>query len=428
MLTDWIHWLSSLHPDQLVSVVWGLLIVDGIRYGLGKVAMCLLDCARGVANWLLRRSAAASDEWTPTVGVILAGYNEAETIQATLRSIWGSYPRLEIVVVDDGSEDAMTPRAQEFASSHPGVLVLRRDRRGGKSSAMNLGLQFLTAEVVVIVDADSELGPDAIRRIVQPLSDPEVGAVAGTVLGRAPYGSLVTWFQAYEYLSSVFVGRMLAARIGLLGIVSGAFGAFRRSALDSLMGWDVGPPEDLDLTLTLRKAGYRIASAAHSICFTDLPTTWHVLARQRLRWDQSGVIRNHCRKHLDLACFWRKNVSWSDFILLLESWFTNIFCLIGIWGWFVWLAFHWKPESWMLLFSLYICYVVLELLQALTILYYTEDPRRDAPACLVVPLVPLYQMFLMVVRTYALLRETFLRSSFEDNYVPKHVREATWHW
>jgi cellulose synthase/poly-beta-1,6-N-acetylglucosamine synthase-like glycosyltransferase len=332
------------------------------------------------------------------------------------------------VVVDDGSEDGMARRAQRFARNHEGVLVLRRERRGGKSSAMNFALQHLRSEIIVVVDADSELGPDALRRIVQPLRDPRVGAVAGTVLGRRPFVNLVSWLQSYEYLSSIFVGRMVAARLGILGIISGAFGAFRRSALEAVHGWDVGPPEDLDLTLTLRKAGYRIASAATAICYTDLPTTWYALARQRMRWEQSGVIRNHCRKHLDLACIWRRNLLWSDLFLLAESWITNIVCLVGIWAWILWLCLNWGPDSAMLLVSLYACYLGLELLQALVILYYSENPGRDAVVCLVAPLVPFYQFFLMVVRTVALLRETFFRSSSQDNYVPRHVREATWKW
>jgi cellulose synthase/poly-beta-1,6-N-acetylglucosamine synthase-like glycosyltransferase len=293
---------------------------------------------------------------------------------------------------------------------------------------MNFGLQYLHSEIIVVVDADSGLGPQALERIVQPLKDPRVGAVAGTILGRQPFANLVSWLQAYEYLSSIFVGRMVAARLGILGIVSGAFGAFRRSALTAVNGWDVGPPEDLDLTLTLRKAGYRIASAARAMCFTDLPTTWYALARQRMRWEQSGAIRNHCRKHLDLACVWRRNLLWSDLFLLAESWLTNIVCLIGIWAWILWLCVNWTPECWLLLFGLYVCYLALELVQAVVILYYSVDPGHDALVCLVVPIVPFYQIFLMMVRSVALVREALFRSSFQDNYVPRHVREATWKW
>src|SRR5262249_10946771 len=147
------------------------------------------------------------------------------------------------------------------------VLVLRRPRRSGKSSATNFALTYTRADVVIVIDCDSSVGPGALWEIVQPLRDPQVGAVAGNILARNPFTNLCTWLQGYEYSSTIFVGRMLSARLGILGIVSGAFGAFRRDVLAQVNGWDVGPPEDLDLTLTIRKAGYRIEFAPYAECY-----------------------------------------------------------------------------------------------------------------------------------------------------------------
>ena len=428
MLNDWTHWLSSLCPDELLTFLWGLLLVDGLRYTFGKVLMVFWDFGRE-SWWAARGKPLAENfDYCPSVCVILAGYNEGEIIESTLRSTWGTYPRLEIVVVDDGSLDDMAAKAQAFANDHAGVLVLKRPRRGGKSSAMNLALQYTKAEVIVVIDADSDVGELALWRIVQPLSDPRVGAVGGAVLGRNLFTNLATWMQGYEYLSSIFVGRLLSYRMGILGIVSGAWGAFRREALDRAQGWDVGPPEDLDLTMTIRKGGYRVGFTPFATCYTDLPATWKSLFRQRVRWDQSGVIRVHCRKHLEMACFWRPGHYFSDAALIFEAIFTNIICLTAIWGWIFWFCFNSSFDSWKLFLTLYLSYLVLETFQCLTILYYSENLRRDALVCLVWPLVPLYQLFLMVTRTYAQLREALFKLSYQDNYVPKHVREATWQW
>ncbi len=427
MLTDWIHWLSSLHADQLMALLGGLLLMDVPRYALCKILMCLWDCSRGVAHWLRGTSPPPAYTYCPSVCLVIAGYNEADTIEAALSSLWGSYPKLEIVVVDDGSEDGMASVAQRFARTHAAVTVLRRPDRGGKSSAMNAGLLYTRAEVVVVVDADSDLGPNAIWEIVQPLADPQVGAVSASVLARS-FTNLVTWLQAYEYLHSIFVGRILSARLGILGIISGAFGAFRREALDRVKGWDVGPPEDLDLTLTLRKAGYRIAFAPYAQCFTDLPSTWWALIKQRLRWERSGSIRNHCRKHVDMAHFWSPNFRFTDFWVLLENWVFNIFCMYGIWAWLVWYCWTWPDDGWKLLLSLYLCYVVFELIQVVSAFLYSTSLARDALICAIFPLVPLYNSFLLVVRLVATTEEILLRKSFQDNYVPKKVREATWHW
>jgi poly-beta-1,6-N-acetyl-D-glucosamine synthase len=425
VLSDWIHWLSWLHPDELLTFLLGLLLTDGPRYALARVVLCGWDWLR-----LLRRPAGADESFTycPSVCVILAGHNEAETVGATLESVYGSYPRLEVVVVDDGSTDGMADVARQFARAHPGVLVLSRPERGGKSSAMNFALAYVRAEVVVVVDADSHLGPAALWEIVQPLRDPRVGAVAGQVVARNPFASLATWLQAYEYLNTIFIGRMLAARLGILGIISGACGAFRTGVLRQVYGWDVGPPEDLDLTLAIRKAGYQIACAPYCQCYTEVPETWRALVRQRRRWERSGVVRNHCRKHLDLACFWHAHFRWSNLFLLLESWFFSIVCLANIWVWIAWFAWQGRPDSGHVLLTLYLCYLGFEVIQVLAILYYTTEPARDALICSVFWLAPLYQVLMLVVRLWATLEEIFFRGSFKDNFVPLKVRRATWHW
>jgi cellulose synthase/poly-beta-1,6-N-acetylglucosamine synthase-like glycosyltransferase len=428
MLTDWIHWLSCRHRDELVLFLIGLLLTDLPRYGLSKIALCLVDWGRGTWHLLWAASRQPRFNYCPSVCVVIAGHNEEEMIEATLESVWGSYPRLEIIVVDDGSTDAMAARARHFARNHPGILVLSRRQRSGKSSAMNFALAYTSAEVILVVDSDSDLGPAAVWEIVQPLQDPRVGAVSGSVVARNPFDGLTTWLQAYEYLSTIFVGRMLTAWLGILGIVSGAFGAFRRTALEQIKGWDVGPPEDLDLTLCLRKAGHRIAAAPYAQCYTEVPTTWWGLIRQRLRWDRSGVIRNHCRKHLDMAFFWRPNFRFTNLLVLLDNWFFSVVCTYGIWMWAVWFCWRTPEDWWQILLTLYLCYLTFEVIQILVNLYYSTTPGRDLLICLVFFLVPFYQLLLCFVRMVANTQEIFWRTSFTDNYVPYHVREATWHW
>src|SRR5262249_39529591 len=157
------------------------------------------DWARSTWGWCVGRPGPEPFAYCPTVCAIIAGHNEEEVIASTLATVWGSYPKLEIIVIDDGSTDRMAELATRFARTHPGVLVLSRPERGGKSSAMNSALPYTQAEVIAVIDADSELGPNAIWEIVQPLRDPTVGAVAGNVVVRNPFESLATWLQAYEY-------------------------------------------------------------------------------------------------------------------------------------------------------------------------------------------------------------------------------------
>jgi len=427
VLTDWVHWLSTMHPEQLLAVLGALLLLDGPRYGLSKLLLCLWDTACDIRRWLLGIRQDSAFTHCPSVCVVIAAYNE-ENIQSTLRSVWGTYPRLEIIVVDDGSTNGMGEEARKFARVHPGVMVLRLADRTGKSPALNYALQYTKAEVIVGLDGDSDLAADAIWEIVQPLANPRVGIVSGAVLGRNPFVNLVTWFQAYEFLHSVFVGRILSARLGLLGIASGAFAAIPRAILDKGFGWDEGSSGDLDLTLRIRKAGYEVAFAPYAECYADMMPSWWALIKQRLRWDRSITIRNHARKHIDMAYFWSRNFRLRDFLLLAESFYFTIFCMYGIFAWLIWFLWRQPEGSGQILLTLYLCYLVFEIVQIFAALYYTNHLRRDLLICAVFPLVPFYQFVLLAVRLVATTEEILLRKSYSESFTPERVRNATWHW
>lgn len=423
LVCDWLHWISSLRLDELLAIVGGLLVLDGPRYGLSIALVCLYDWGR----LMLSGDRAERFGYCPSVSAILVGHNEAETIGATLVSVWGSYPRLEIIVVDDGSSDGMVEVATAFANTHEGVKVFSRPHRSGKASALNTALHYATGEIIVPIDADSDLGPSAIWEIVQPLKDPRVGAVSGAILCRNSFVNLATLLQAYEYLHAIFLGRMVTARLGMLGIVSGAFGAFRRHHLTRIRGWDVGHGEDSDLTLRLRRSGLKIAFAPYAQCFTNVPTRFTQLFKQRRRWNR-GVIRHKSRKHIDMACFWRPSFRWGNFFHLLDAWIFRVACLFAIWGFAIMTLVHPPADLRRVLIALYLMYIALQLVQVGPILFYSLDRKRDARVLLTLPLVPFYQSFLRLARTCSILEEIFLRWSYRDNFYPKHVRDATWHW
>jgi cellulose synthase/poly-beta-1,6-N-acetylglucosamine synthase-like glycosyltransferase len=428
MLNDWMFWLSSLHPEELFQLLAGLLLIDAPRYAVSRLLMCLWDIVTASGRWAGGHH--PPDQYThcPSVCIILAGHNEGETIEGTLRSVYNTYPNLQIIVVDDGSLDDMYQRALRFARQHPDVLVLRRPRRGGKSSAMNSALPYSQAEIVVSVDADSELGPAAIWEIVQAFKDPKIGIVSATILARNGWTNLVTWLQAYEYLHSIFIGRIVSERLGTLGIASGAFAAIRRDVLLRVMGWDVGPPEDLDLALRVRKAGFKIAFAPYAACITDVPTTWKGLLRQRLRWDEGAVVRNHLRKHVDLGLPWSNNFRWRDLPLMIDNWFFQFACPWLIVAYFAWIAFN-RPANLLYVCTFwYLASLVFELIQVATASFYSRRPWHDLAVCAVFPLMPPYQLLMLSVRIVSNTRELLWRTSFRDNYVPEHVRSATWRW
>jgi len=426
MLTDWIHWISSRTLSELLLVVWPLLCVDGLRYGLSTVLMCLYDAVRDGLDWLSGRHAPPND-FRPQVCVVLAGLNEADTVGETLASVWGSYSPMEIIVVDDGSTDGMADVAREFAETHDGVMVIRKQTRGGKSSALNCALPFAKAPILVCVDTDSHLEPGAIQRIVQPFSDPRVGAVSGAVVARNSATNLVTRLQAAEYLRSVFIGRLLSSRLGILSIVSGAFGAYRRTALERTGGWDVGPGEDGDLVLRLRKGGWKVKHSPLAQCLTNLPTAWRPLFKQRRRWEWAAVTFE-CRKHIDLANVRSPGFRFSNLAILLETWFFRIFLAYAAAATTLIMAILSPQALCYALLTNYLAYVVLELSQWLVVMYYSPKPKRDAWSVLCVPLQPVYFLFIKAASLVAYTEEFLWRRSYRDTFVPAHVSRKTWQW
>ena len=220
----------------------------------------------------------------PSVTVIVPAYNEEKVIVPTLQSILASnYGNLSCIVVDDGSTDG-TLRAIDEAYGHdPRVRVLSQPNQG-KWQALNLAFQRVQSEIAVCVDADTRIEPDAIRNIVRPFADSKVAAVAGTVV-VANTSNLLTQFQSIEYITAQQIGRRAQEHLNGILVVPGALGAWRIDAVR-----DVGfysnetLTEDADLTIWLRRGGYRIAYAETARSRTEAPADIRSLLKQRLRW------------------------------------------------------------------------------------------------------------------------------------------------
>ena len=214
MISDWLAWSRGMSTEELLWVLSPILLLDAPRYAVGTFAVWLVDWG-GQAYRNICGIEGPRFTHRPQCCAIVAGLNEAASLEQTLCSLAGSYPDLQIVVVDDGSTDGMAQVASECAKTHPNTTVVRKPTRGGKSSALNAALLFTDAEILVCVDSDSHSGENAIWEIVQPFVDTRVAAVSGTVLVRNPFVNLLTWIQALEYYRCIFLGFIFTSRLGI---------------------------------------------------------------------------------------------------------------------------------------------------------------------------------------------------------------------
>jgi peptidoglycan-N-acetylglucosamine deacetylase len=259
-----------------------LLFFAGIVLGLIRLLLVVsLAVAQKRASSRARRARPAGAP--PRVAVLVPAYNEEKVVVRTVDSLLAStHADLEVVVIDDGSTDGTLAQLERYRED-PRVRVLRKPN-GGKASALNWGLAHVDAPVVATVDADTLFQPETLSRLLAPLSDPGVVAVAG----NAKVGNrinLVTRWQALEYVTSQNLDRRAFAQVNGISVVPGAVGAWRRDALRAVGGWPGDTlAEDADLTLAILRHGGRVAYADDAIALTEAPDSIRALARQRFRW------------------------------------------------------------------------------------------------------------------------------------------------
>lgn len=272
----------------------------------------------------------------PPITMIVPAHNEEKSIRVAVRNLLElDYPELEIIVVNDGSEDRTLDEMREefrlrpvrtvyipeakcapvrglYRSELDGrLLIIDKESGGSKADAVNAGLNAATSPYVCVVDADSVLERDALLRIMVPImADPKrVVAVGGII--RVLNGSVIEGghlkrvrlprksievIQVIEYLRAFLIGREAWGQGNMLMIISGAFGVFRTDLVRAVGGYRsraIG--EDFDLVARLhrhlleKRVGYHIDFVPDPMCWTEVPSDLRSLARQRARW-QKGLL------------------------------------------------------------------------------------------------------------------------------------------
>lgn len=387
----------------------------------------------GVLRWFARQrlQRPLASGYRPVVSCIITCYSEGPEVARTLQSLCEQiYPgEIEMIPVVDGAavnrETLQAIRGfrvdpRRYPRRH--LRPIAKWQRGGRVSSLNAGLAHCRGEIVMALDGDTSFDNCMVAAIVRHFADPRVPAVAGSLRVRNVFASWVTVMQALEYLLSIHMSKIGLGEWNLVNNVSGAFGAFRRSFLDKIGGWDTHTAEDLDLTLRIKsyfgRAPLRIPFEPAAVGHTDAPVSLGQLLRQRLRWD-GDLCFLYIRKH-------RHNIAprllgWPNFLMtLLTGLFFQLvlpfiilgYCLIGL------LVLPW-PRLLMLGALIYLVYLGVTLLLYLVLLLaVSERPRQDlrlAPAVLVFP------PFMLLMRCWsavAILNEMLRRGHEETAMAP----------
>lgn len=233
-------------------VFWCAAVLIGYAYVLYPLLALLLS------RWFGRAPRSAS--CTPSVTVVVAAYNEAERIGARVRDVLAQdYPRdkLRVIVVDDGSDDG-TARAAE--ATGPSVRVIALPHNGGKAAALAAAIAASRTEIIAFADARQRFAPNALRKLMEPFADADVGAVSGELMIESAQGAAAD-IGLYWRMEKAL--REHEARLGWMHGVSGAIHALRREL--------AAPPppgtilDDMYLPLKVAFAHKRVAVAREAI-------------------------------------------------------------------------------------------------------------------------------------------------------------------
>lgn len=220
---------------------------------------------------------------TPSVSVLLPAFNEEKTIKNTIESLLKSdYKNMDIIVIDNNSNDSTYKIASKYKKLK--IFKILKEKVQGKYAALNRGLFSTNSDIVVVIDADTQVLVSTISEIVKPFEANKTGAVSGNI----KVGNLVntlTRMQALEYVTGLNLDRRAYDLFGANVVIPGALGAWKTSVLKRLRGFKGDTiAEDADMSVRVQRLGYHVAYASDAIAYTEAPETLKQFLKQRERW------------------------------------------------------------------------------------------------------------------------------------------------
>ena len=337
--------LESVYPHLHATA----LVLSAVIIATGVAQNLIFTLQLGLAYRLLQRKPPTpkhqqlwwrySDVAMP-ISLLVPAYNEEATVVENVRSLLAlHYPSFEVIAVNDGSkDDTLSSLVEAFdlepierayerevvhapirglygSPRHPNLLVVDKEN-GGKSDALNAGINLSRSLLFCAIDADSILEADALLRAVQPfVEEPDrtvaVGGSirvangctirAGRVVEIGLPSRLLPLFQTVEYIRAFLMARLAWSELRSVILVSGAFGIFQRRTAVAVGGYSHGTVgEDLELVVKIhrylreQRADYLIRFVPEPVCWTEVPSSLGALGRQRTRW-QRGTLETFAK-------------------------------------------------------------------------------------------------------------------------------------
>lgn len=259
------------------------------------------------------------------ISILIPAHNEEKNIAACIKSCLNQSRKAdEILVVNDGSTDSTAEILASFGSKIRVITI--PTATGNKSHAQEYGLRFVTGDVFIATDGDTELDTDFVKYVEEDFaSDKAIVAVAGYV--RSMKYNWLTACRAFEYSVGQNLHKLAQHYIGFLFVIPGAAGAFRTKYFLKHIPFEHDTlTEDLDFTYRLHKKGMRIFYDRRVVARTQDPVTLHSYINQMRRWFGGGwqclmkhrdLVVKEPRIALELSLMYMEGITFSVLLFIL---------------------------------------------------------------------------------------------------------------
>lgn len=244
--------------------------------------------------------------------ILVPAYNEEQSIPSCLNSLFSvNYNDKEIIVIDDASTDQTIQAVGKFLDK--GIILVRREKNGGRAAALNSGLQRATGDVIITTDADTIVLPDWLQRFEPHFEQQDVVAVGGSYQAYNKDKPIVNATSILDEILNVVFRKTLVPNK-----LSGVNSAIRRSALAQLGGFNEHSwwSEDSELGWKLKKTG-KVDYDPGNVVSTQYPDTWSGIWKRKFYWGYAMGLKFREQMPFNLKLWLRPAVFMTLFTSLL---------------------------------------------------------------------------------------------------------------